>query len=51
MTQYSSVNLKLSDSQVDKLKSVMKNETGVTLRLSLNMTDNSNNEIATCRDD
>ena len=37
MTQYSSLNVKLSNSQLNKLKSAIKNETGVVLRLSLNM--------------
>ena len=41
MTYYSSVNAKLSDSQVDKLKSATKNETGVALKLSSNMIGNS----------
>ena len=30
MTQYNSINIKLSYSQLDKLKSATKNETGVT---------------------
>ena len=37
MTKYNSLNVKLSDSQLDKLKSAIKNETGVVLRLSSNM--------------
>ena len=37
MTQYSSLNIKLSNSQLNKLKSAIKNETGVFLRLSLNI--------------
>ena len=37
MTQYSSLNVKLSNSQLDKLKSAIKNETEVVLRLSSNM--------------
>ena len=37
MTQYNSLNVKLSNSQPNKLKSAIKNETGVVLRLSLNM--------------
>ena len=36
MTQYNSLNVKLSNTQLDKLKSAIKNETGVVLRLSLN---------------
>ena len=41
MTQYSSLNVKLSNSQLNKLKSAIKNETDVVLRLSSNMIDNS----------
>ena len=41
MTQYNSLNLKLSNSQLNKLKSAIKNETDVVLRLSSNMIDNS----------
>ena len=37
MTQYNSLNVKLSDSKLNKLKSVIKNKTEVVLRLSLNM--------------
>ena len=37
MTQYNSLNVKLSNSQLNKLKSPIKNETGIVLRLSLNM--------------
>ena len=37
MTQYNSLNVKLSKSQLDKLKSATKNETEVALRLSSNM--------------
>ena len=33
MTQYNSLNVKLSNSQIDKLKSAMKNEADVILRL------------------
>ena len=44
MTQYNSLNVKLSNSQVNKSKSVKKNGTGVVLRLSLNIVGNSNNE-------
>ena len=42
MTQYNSLNVKLSNSQVNKLKSSIKNETDVTLRISSNMVSNSN---------
>ena len=37
MTQYSSLNVKLSNSQLNKFKSAIKNETEVVLRLSFNM--------------
>ena len=44
MTQYNSVNVNLSDSQLKKLKSGTKNETRINLRLSSNMLSRSNNE-------
>ena len=44
MTQYNSVNIKLSNSQLNKLKSTIKSETGITLRLSSNMIGNINDE-------
>ena len=34
MTQYNSLNVKLSNSQLRKLKSAIKNETDVVLKLS-----------------
>ena len=37
MTQYNSLNVKLSNSQLNKLKSAIKNESEVVLRLSSNM--------------
>ena len=37
MTQYNSLNVKLSNSQLNKLKSAIKNKTEVVLRLSLSM--------------
>ena len=37
MTQYNSLNVKLSNSQLNKFKSTMKNETEVVLRLSSDM--------------
>ena len=44
MTQYNSLNVKLSNSQFNKLKSAIKNETEVVLRLSSNMIgDNETN--------
>ena len=42
MAQYNSLNVKLSNSQLNKLKSAIKNEAGVVLRISLNMVGNSN---------
>ena len=41
MTHYNSLNVKLSNSQLNKLKSAIKNETDVVLRLSSNMVGNS----------
>ena len=37
MTQYNSLNVKLSNSQLNKFKSAIKNENEVVLRLSSNM--------------
>ena len=42
MTQYNSLNVKLANSQLSKLKSSIKNETDVVLRISSNMVGNSN---------
>ena len=44
MTQYNSSNVKLSNSQFGKLKSSIKNETDVVLRLSPNMIGNLNDD-------
>ena len=44
MTQYNSLNVKLSNSQLNKLKSAIKNETEVVLRLCPNMIGDSNDE-------
>ena len=44
MTQYSSLNVKLSNSQLNILKSAIKNETDVVLRLSSNTIGNSDGE-------
>ena len=41
MTQYNNLNVKLSKSQLNKLKSAIKNETNVILRLSSNIIGNS----------
>ena len=42
MTQYNSLNVKLSNSQLSKLKSSITNENDVVLRISSNMVGNSN---------
>ena len=42
MTQYDSLNVKLSNAQLSKLKSAIKNENDVILRISSNMVGNSN---------
>ena len=39
MVEYNKVNVKLSDSQLNKLQSAVKNKTGVTLRMSTKMFD------------
>ena len=44
MTQYNTSNVKLSDSQLNKLKSGIKNGTEVTLKISSNVVDDSNHE-------
>ena len=41
MTQYNSLNVKLSNSQLNKFKSATKNENEVVLRLSSNMIGDS----------
>ena len=42
MTQYNSLNVKLSNLHPSKLKSAIKNKTGIVLRISSNMVGNSN---------
>ena len=37
MIEYSKVNVKLSDKQLEQLKTAVKNKTGTTLRMSLKM--------------
>ena len=44
MTQYNNFNVKLSNSQFNKPKSVIKNKSEVILRLSSNMIGNCNHE-------
>ena len=46
MTQYYSLNVKLSNSQLNKLKLGIKNGAEVTLNLSLNVIGNSNDETS-----
>ena len=41
MTQYNSLNVKLSNSKFNKLKSAIKDETEVVLRLTSNMIDDN----------
>ena len=60
MTQYNSLNVKLSNSKFNKLKSAIKDETEVVLRLSSNMIDDNetnfphkllltNRQVSNCR--
>ena len=42
MVEYSNVNVKLSDSQLKKIKTAVKDKTGTTLRMSLKMLDGNN---------
>ena len=46
MTQYNSLNLKLSNLHLNKLNSAIKNKTEVVLRLSSNVIGNSNDETS-----
>ena len=39
MNEYSTANVKLTDTQLKKLKTSVKSKTGMTLRMSLKMTD------------
>ena len=45
MMQYNSLNVKLSNSQLNKLKSAIENESEVVLRLSSNMIDDNENNF------
>ena len=45
MTQYNSLNVKLLDSQLNKLKSAIRNESDVVLRISSSVVGNSNDNI------
>ena len=44
MTQYNTLNVKLSNSQLNKLKSAIKSGAEVTLSLSSNLIGNSNDK-------
>ena len=46
MTQYNSFNVKLSNSQLNKLNSAIKNESEVVLRLSSNMIGNNETNVS-----
>ena len=43
------VNIKLSDTQLKKLKNIVKNKTGTTLRISLKMLDGNDHELLLTR--
>ena len=42
MLEYSKVNVKLTDTQLNKLKTAVKNKTGTTLKISLKMLHGKN---------
>ena len=42
MVEYSKVNVKLSDTQLKKLKTAVKNKTGTTLRINFKMFNGNN---------
>ena len=42
MVEYNKVNVKLSDSQLNKLKSAVRNQTGITLRMNIKMLERNN---------
>ena len=42
MVEYSRVNIKLSDTQLKKLKSAVRDKTGTTLRMSFEMINGNN---------
>ena len=51
MTQYNSLNVKLSNSQLNKLKSAIKNNTEVVLRLSSSMAGDDETNLLSNRQD
>ena len=42
MVEYNKVNVKLSDSRLNKLKSAVKSQTGITLRMNIKMFNGNN---------
>ena len=42
MVEYNKINVKLSDTQLKKLKTALKNKTGITLRICLKMFNENN---------
>ena len=42
MVEYNKINVKLSDLQLNKLTSAVKNQTGVTLRMNIKMFNGNN---------
>ena len=42
MVEHNKVNVKLSDSQLNKLKSAVKNQTGIALRMNIKMFNGNN---------
>ena len=42
MVEYNKINVKLSDSQLNKLKTTAKNQTGVNLRMDMKMFNGNN---------
>ena len=42
MVEYNTVNVKLSDSQLNKLKRAVKDQTGITLRMNVRMCNGNN---------
>ena len=42
MVEYSKVNVKLSDTQLKRIKTVVKNKTGTTLRINFKMFNGNN---------
>ena len=42
MVEYNKVSVKLSDSQLNKLKTAVKNQTGVTLRMNIKIFNEKN---------